>query len=105
MWPERCACEARKRDTHALQHCFGISSPNELTIVQQGLPSAGSSLHLVRLTHGASAGAGARSGLKTHCFLLNNVRCNRWRLVNSGHSASARVATARQITSNVVTNI
>jgi len=39
MWKEGCARVRRKTDTHALQENLGISTTNELTIINQLLPS------------------------------------------------------------------
>src|SRR5262249_42933727 len=103
--PKRCARAGRKRNAHALQHCFRVCSPHELTIVQQSLASTGSALQQVRLARGTGAGARSGSGLETYRLFFNDVLRHGWRLSNSGRCASTLATATGYTTADVVTDI
>src|SRR5262245_2559850 len=108
MRPESCACTGRKRDAHALQHCFGIRSTNELTVVGQSLASSGGALQLVCLAR--STGTIAHSGgtLETNCLFLNHIFRHGRRFSNSGVSrltSTPATGSTSHTTADVVANI
>src|SRR4029077_6199183 len=97
-----------KRDTHALQHCFGVRSPDELTIVSQSLTSSGSALQLVCLARGTGTIADSGGRLKTYCFLLKNVFRYGRRFCSSGVpclAATPATSSTAHTSSDVVTDI